>query len=75
MKAKDFKEEKTQALDRIKDLSVDTLQEIVRLYVKPTGKEETIDEYNKALDEAEARVKNGQFVTHEDFKKEMAKWK
>lgn len=75
MKARDLETEKAKVLEIIQTLDVDTLHEIVRLYVNPTGKQETVEEYNSALNEAEERVKRGQFVTLEEFKKEMAKWK
>ena len=34
----------------------------------------TIDQYNAEIDEALAQVKAGNYVTHEELKKEMEKW-
>lgn len=37
-------------------------------------KDEFITQYNKELDEAEARVKAGHFISQEDLEKESEKW-
>jgi hypothetical protein len=34
----------------------------------------TLKQYNKELDEAVARVENGNFVSHKDAVKELSKW-
>ena len=34
----------------------------------------SIKKYNKELAEAEKRIKKGAFVSHDDLKKEAAKW-
>jgi predicted transcriptional regulator len=33
-----------------------------------------IEEYNKEIDEAMARIDNGKFTNHEDVEKEMESW-
>jgi len=33
-----------------------------------------IEQYNKELDEAEAEMDRGEYISHEDLKKEMEKW-
>ncbi len=33
-----------------------------------------IEQYNKEIDEAMARINNGAFTTHEDLEKEMELW-
>jgi len=33
-----------------------------------------IEQYNKEIDEAMARINNGEFTTHEDLEKEMETW-
>jgi predicted transcriptional regulator len=35
---------------------------------------ESIDDYNRELEEAKARVESGKFITHEDVEKESSKW-
>jgi len=34
----------------------------------------SIEQYNKELDEANARIEAGDFISHEDLKKESASW-
>ena len=34
----------------------------------------SIEQYNRELDEAEAEIDRGEFITHEDFKKQMTAW-
>lgn len=34
----------------------------------------TLKQYNKELDEAVARIENGNFVSHKDAVKELSKW-
>ncbi len=33
-----------------------------------------LDEYNKELDEANARIESGKFITQEDLEKEASQW-
>ncbi|QLH31477.1 MAG: hypothetical protein HWD62_02665 [Cyclobacteriaceae bacterium] len=34
----------------------------------------SLEQYNRELDEAEAEIDRGEFITHEDFKKQMKAW-
>lgn len=34
----------------------------------------TIEQYNKEIDEAEAAIDSGKFITQEDLEKEIKKW-
>ncbi len=34
----------------------------------------SVEQYNKEIDEAMARMNNGEFTTHEDVEKEMESW-
>lgn len=34
----------------------------------------SIEQYNKDLEEAEAEIDRGEFITHEDLKKQMKDW-
>lgn len=34
----------------------------------------SIEQYNKELEEAEAEIDRGEFITHEDLKKQMKDW-
>lgn len=75
MKGRDIETERAKALEVIKNITdADTLHEIAVLYGEGNSTaREPIAEYNKALNEAENRVNEGQFVTLSEFKKEMAK--
>lgn len=78
MKARNIEVERAKALEVVKNITnADTLHEIIVLYDENNASAErlSIEEYNKALDEAETRVNEGEFVTLDEFKKEMAKWK
>lgn len=35
---------------------------------------ESIEKYNEELDDAEAAIDKGQFITHQDLKKQVRKW-
>jgi len=37
-------------------------------------KPQTIEEYNKDLEEGEAEIEKGKFITNEQLKKEIKKW-
>ena len=41
---------------------------------KEIPKRLTIEEYNRELDAAEARIRAGQFISQEDLEKEAASW-
>jgi hypothetical protein len=78
MKARNIEVERAKALEVVKNITnADTLHEIIVLYDEnnPSAEKLSLEEYNKALDEAETRVNEGAFVTLDEFKKEMAKWK
>jgi hypothetical protein len=49
---------------------------MIKSFLQPAKKisEFSIDQYNKEIDEAMARMDAGQFTTHEDVEKEMEKW-
>lgn len=52
---------------------------VMQTFVKLKGAEEEppfdIDEYNREIDEAEAEIERGEFLTHEEMKAEIQKWK
>ncbi len=41
---------------------------------KTSEKRQTIEEYNKELEDNDAEIENGNFITMEDLSKEMEKW-
>jgi hypothetical protein len=44
------------------------------LSLKKENISEDIIQYNKELDDAVERIKNGEFTSHEDLEKEMDSW-
>ena len=44
------------------------------LYEEPSAKRISIKQYNKEIEEAEARIEKGQYKTHEQVVKELSKW-
>jgi hypothetical protein len=44
------------------------------LYAEPSSKRISIKQYNKEIEEAEARIAKGQYKTHEQAVKELSKW-
>lgn len=58
------KEEKKTILDYIKSY--------VRIKEQP--KRKSIEEYNKEIDEAMARIDNGEYTTHQELIKESESW-
>lgn len=62
-----------QAVFKVKEADVmDKLEEI--LIKERSGRRDTLEEYNKDLDEAIAEIENGEFYTHEEAKKLAAEW-
>jgi hypothetical protein len=49
---------------------------MIKSFLQPTKKisEFSIDQYNKEIDEAMAKMDAGQFTPHEEVEKEMEKW-
>lgn len=64
-------------LDNIKDTSkkkflLETLK-FLRIQFKTSEKQQSIEEYNKELEDNDAEIENGNFTTMEDLLKEMEK--
>ncbi|HEY8895492.1 MAG TPA: hypothetical protein VIM79_11780 [Niastella sp.] len=43
---------------------------MIKSFIRP----QTIEEYNRELDEANERIERGEFITADDLKKEMQTW-
>lgn len=63
-------------LDEVKDATLlHAIKNILKYRSKDTSsKRINLEQYNKELDEAEARVENGKFYTQEEVEKMMEKW-
>jgi hypothetical protein len=52
------------------------LEQLLAVFKKSDKQNEriTISQYNKELEAAESRIKNGKFTTHEDLEREIEGW-
>ena len=61
-------------LERVEDLSLlQAIKAVLHYGMKNEGRI-SIDQYNHELDEANARIDSGKFITQEDLEKEAAQW-
>ncbi|MGN6532646.1 MAG: hypothetical protein ACTHK0_12960 [Ginsengibacter sp.] len=65
-------------LDNIKDTSkkkllLETLK-FLHVEFKTSDEKQTIEEYNKELEDSDAEIENGNFITMDDLLKEMETW-
>jgi predicted transcriptional regulator len=61
-------------LQQINDVSLlKAIKHLVHYGLKNDG-HISIEQYNKELEEAEAEIERGEFVSHEDLKKQMKEW-
>ena len=61
-------------LQQVEDLSLlRAIKAMLHYGLKNEGRI-SIEQYNRELDEAEAEIDRGEFITHEDFKKQMTAW-
>ncbi len=51
----------------------ESIIEVIKSFLHPEGRI-SIEQYNKEIDEAMARMDAGKFITHEDLVKESEKW-
>ena len=64
--------------DNIKDTSkkkflLETLK-FLDIQFKTSEKRQTLEQYNKELEENDAEIKNGKYITMEDLLKEIEQW-
>jgi hypothetical protein len=64
--------------DNIEDTSkkkylLETLK-FLGIQFKTTEKRQTVEQYNKELEESDAEIDNGNYITMEDLLKETEKW-
>ena len=61
-------------LQKVEDISLLKALKAVLYYGLKNEGRISIDQYNQELDEANARVEAGKFITQEDLKKEASRW-
>lgn len=73
----DIKRERSlliKELEQVEDLSLlQAIKAVLHYGMKNEGRI-SIDQYNQELDEANARIDSGRFITQEDLEKEAAQW-
>lgn len=73
----DIKSEKAlliRELEQVEDISLlRAIKAILHYGLKNEGKI-SIEQYNQELDLADAEIDRGEFISHEDFKKQVTKW-
>lgn len=61
-------------IEKVEDLCLLRTIRAVLLYGKRRGGRISIEQYNRELNEAIARIDSGKFITQEDLEKEAVKW-
>lgn len=62
-------------LEQINDRSlIQALKHMVDFGLREQGERISVEQYNRELDEAEAEMDRGEYISHEDFKAQMKKW-
>jgi hypothetical protein len=76
MKANLFVKEMNQCFVELNEAEQESVLKMVKTFLKSkhVSKRISIDQYNKEIDKAMARMDAGKFVTQEDVEKESAKW-
>jgi hypothetical protein len=61
-------------LKQVEDISLlKTLKAVLHYGLKNEGRI-SVEQYNRELEEAEAEIDRGEFITHEELKKQMKAW-
>ncbi|MBS1543969.1 MAG: hypothetical protein JST14_10070 [Bacteroidetes bacterium] len=61
-------------LQQVQDISLlKTLKAVLHYGLKNEGRI-SVEQYNRELEEAEAEIDRGEFITHEELKKQMKAW-
>jgi hypothetical protein len=78
--AMDIVAEKSFLIEKLKETNDEMLLKAIHNLIEEAQKRdeyylgETIEEYNRELDEAKSRVESGKFITQEDLEKDASKW-
>ena len=76
-KVMDIKTERSlliKELRQVEDISLlKTLKAVLHYGLKSEGRI-NVEQYNRELEEAEAEIDRGEFITHEELKKQMKAW-
>ncbi|MBV6641753.1 MAG: hypothetical protein KI791_13605 [Cyclobacteriaceae bacterium] len=53
---------------------IQAIKHIVDFGLKGKDEHISIEQYNKEIDEAEAEMDRGEYISHEELKEQMKKW-
>jgi hypothetical protein len=73
----DIKEERTLLIREIEQVEDPSLLAAIKAVLSFGLLKEgriSIEQYNRELEEAEAEINRGEFITHEELKKKLKKW-
>ena len=74
----DLQTEKTaliKRLEQINDISlIEAIKHLVDYGLRHSGDHISVEQYNRELDEAEAEIECGEYISHEDLKNQMKEW-
>jgi len=75
LKAMDIKAERNLLIERVKQIEdsslLETIKHLLDYALKDKEERTSIEQYNRELDEANARMDAGEYISHEDFKKQL----
>jgi hypothetical protein len=61
-------------IDESDDNIINAVYALLKAYHNESAPNVSIEQYNKELNEAEARIDKGEFITQEELEKEIKKW-
>jgi len=74
----DIQTEKSALIKRLEQINdrslIQALKHMVDFGLREKEERVSIEQYNRELDEAEAEMNRGEYISHEDFKEQMKKW-
>ena len=76
----DIQSEKTALIKVLENINDESLIRDIQSLIEYASKRDeeylgtTVDQYNDELDEADARIDAGDFISHEDLGKEFSRW-
>lgn len=74
MTAPSLDSEFMQLWSRLTVVQKQSLLSVIKSFVEPTGEPISLEQYNKEIQEAEEEYQKGDYLSHEELKKQMKQW-
>lgn len=74
MAAPSLDSEFMQLWSRLTVVQKQSLLSVIKSFVEPTGEPISLEQYNKEIQEAEEEYQKGDYLSHEELKKQMKQW-